>query len=94
MNLAIVGGGSLSLPALLRAGFAVPDLFRSGSIRLADIRPERARAMRDFLVASPEYRSAGCTVTCAGDLDEALDGADALYVTMAAMRQPSQLRAD
>ena len=93
LNLAIVGGGSLLLPPILRAGFAVPELFASGSIRLADVRPERAQAMRDFLMAAPEYRAVGCPVTCAADLDEALDGADALYVTMEAMRYPSQYRA-
>ena len=63
MKAAFIGGGSLRLLPIFRAIFAEsPEVFRNGEIRLIDRVVERAQAVKDLLLASPEYPAVACRV--------------------------------
>ena len=90
MKAAFIGGGSLRLLPIFRGIFhTIPEVFRDGEIRLIDRERERAEAVARMTAACPEYRNVECKITVTADLDEGLDGIDVLYLTMAAVREPS-----
>ena len=95
MKAAFIGGGSLRLLPIFRAIFAgSPEVFRNGEIRLIDRVVERAQAVKDLLLASPEYPAVACRVVVSDDIDEGLKDVDVLYLTMAAVREPSDTQAN
>lgn len=90
MKILFIGGGSLRLLPILRGVFEqVPQVFRDGEIRLVDRKRDRAEAVGRLLLACPEYENVRCNITWTADLDSALHGIDALYLTMGARRDPS-----
>ena len=91
MKAAFIGGGSLRLLPIFRGIFhKTPEVFRDGEIRLIDLKRERAEAVARMTAACPEYQNVKCKITVTSDPDEGLDGVDVLYLTMAAVREPSQ----
>lgn len=89
MNVVFLGGGSLRILPIVRALFKSPEVFDGGSIRLVDLKVERAEAVGTLIKRCPEYRLANCEVVWTDDLDRALDGADLFYLTTAVDREPS-----
>ncbi|MEI8247644.1 MAG: hypothetical protein WCI51_17545 [Lentisphaerota bacterium] len=79
MNITFVGGGSLRILPIVRALFQNPEVFEGGSIRLVDLKLERAEAVGTLIKRCPEYRNVNCEVVWTTDLDRALDGADLFY---------------
>ena len=91
MKAAFIGGGSLRLLPIFRGIFyQTPEVFRDGEIRLIDVKRERAEAVARMVAACPEYRNVKCKITVTDNADEGLDGVDVLYLTMAAVREPSE----
>lgn len=90
MKAVFLGGGSLRLLPIFRGLFLkAPEVFRNGEIRLVDRFLERAEAVGKLVLACPEYQNVGCKVIWTDDLDAALQGIDVFYLTMAAIREPS-----
>ena len=89
MNIVFLGGGSLRILPIVRALFATPEVFDGGSIRLVDLKLERAEAVGRLIKLCPEYKNVNCEVLWTNDLDRALDGADLFYLTTAVHREPS-----
>ena len=82
-KVAFVGGGSYRLVPILRAAVARGRLLDGGEVRLVDLDVARAEAVGRMIRRTPELAGLDCKVTWGGNMDRALDGADALYVTMA-----------
>jgi 6-phospho-beta-glucosidase len=89
MNIVFIGGGSLRILPIVRALFQSPEVFDGGSIRLVDLKLERAEAVGRLICRCPEYKDVKCKVVWTSDLDSALDGADLFYLTTAIEREPS-----
>ena len=90
MNAVFLGGGSLRLLPLFRGFFSkAPEFFRNGEIRLVDLKPERAEAVGKLILTCPEYENVRCKVIWTDNIDEALPGADVMYLTMAARSDPT-----
>ena len=89
MNVTFLGGGSLRILPIVRALFQTPEVFDGGSIRLVDLKIERAEAVGRLIKRCPEYKNVNCKVVWTSDLDSALDGADLFYLTTAIEREPS-----
>ncbi len=84
MKAVFVGGGSFRILPVLRGAFAHKKIFSDGEIRLVDLRVDRARAVGQMLMRTPEFsKLKNCKISWTKNLDKALDGADLLYVTMA-----------
>ena len=94
MKAAFIGGGSLRLLPIFRGIFKqTPEVFRGGEIRLIDLKQDRAEAVAKMVAACPEYQDVKCKITVTGNLDEGLEGVDVLYLTMAAVREPTESQA-
>jgi len=89
MNITFVGGGSLRILPIVRALLQTPEVFDGGSIRLVDLKLERAEAVGRLICRCPEYKNVNCKVIWTSDLDKALDGTDLFYLTTAIEREPS-----
>jgi len=89
MNIVFLGGGSLRILPIVRALLQTPEVFDGGSIRLVDLKLERAEAVGRLIKRCPEYKNVNCEVVWTSDLDRALDGADLFYLTTAIEREPS-----
>ena len=89
MNIVFLGGGSLRILPIVRALLQTPEVLDEGSIRLVDLKLERAEAVGTLIKRCPEYRNANCQIIWTDDLDRALDGADLFYLTTAVEREPS-----
>lgn len=89
MNITFIGGGSLRILPIIRSLLDNRKLFDGGSIRLVDLRLDRAEAVGRMIMRCPEFKKIGCKVLWTSDMSEGLDGTDILYVTMAIMREPS-----
>lgn len=89
MNIVFLGGGSLRILPIVRALLQTPEVFDGGSIRLVDLKLERAEAVGRFIQRCPEYRNVRCKVVWTNNLDCALDGADLFYLTTAIEKEPS-----
>ena len=89
MNIVFVGGGSLRILPIVRALFQSPEVFDGGSIRLVDLKLERAEVVGRLIKRCPEYKNVNCKVVWTADLDSAMDGADLFYLTTAIEREPS-----
>jgi 6-phospho-beta-glucosidase len=83
LKVAFVGGGSYRILPILRAAFACGGVFDGGEVRLVDLNVARAEAVGRMIQRTPEFAPLGCKVAWGNRLDPALEGADALYVTMA-----------
>lgn len=84
MKAVFFGGGSHRYLGIARSALAQPGLFENGEIHLYDLNVARAEAVGRMIMLSPEYAAAGCRVRWGKDLDEALDGADAVMVVLMA----------
>ena len=93
LNVVFVGGGSARLLPILRKVFQNPAVFDGGSIRLVDRELSRAEAVGRLLMKSPEFSKMNCKVVWSSDFVSQLEGADAVYLTMAARREPSWTQA-
>ena len=89
MNIVFLGGGSLRILPIVRALLQTPNVFENGSIRLVDLKLERAEAVGRLIKQCPEYKNVNCEVVWTANLDRALDGADLFYLTTAVVREPS-----
>ncbi len=89
MNITFVGGGSLRILPIVRALLQTPEVFDGGSIRLVDLKLERAEAVGRLICRCPEYKNVNSKVVWTSDLDRALDGTDLFYLTTAIEREPS-----
>lgn len=89
MNITFIGGGSLRILPIMRSLLDNHKLFDGGSIRLVDLRLDRAEAVGRMIMRCPEFKNVNCRVLWTSDLAEGLDGTDVLYVTMAIEREPS-----
>ncbi len=93
MKVTFLGGGSLRLLPILRGIFLkTPEVLKNGEIRLVDLSLERAEAVARMVKACPEYKDIQCNVVVTSDVDAALEGTDVLYLTMAAVREPSNTK--
>ena len=91
MKITFIGGGSLRLLPILRGIFQeTPEVLRGGEIRLTDLKVERSEAVARMIKACPEYKNVNCKVEVFTDLDKSLEGTDILYLTMAAVREPTE----
>ena len=94
MKAAFIGGGSLRLLPIFRGIFQkTPEVFRDGEIRLIDLKLERAEAVAKMVAACPEYQNVKCKIVTTTDVDAGLEGVDILYLTMAAVREPTESQA-
>ena len=83
MKVVFIGGGSyLTLP-VVRSALAHRKVFNGGEISLYDINVPRAEAMGRMIMRTPEFKRVDCAVTWGRPLEEALEGADAVSITMA-----------
>ncbi len=89
MNITFIGGGSLRILPIMRSLLDNHKLFEDGSIRLVDLRLDRAEAVGRMIMRCPEFKNVNCRVLWTSNLTEGLEGADVLYVTMAIEREPS-----
>ncbi len=80
----LVGGGAHRLLATLRSALHEGVFAEGGEIRLYDLREDRAAAMAAMLAKSPEYRACPVPLRWRLSLPEALEGADAVSVTLLA----------
>ncbi len=89
MNVVFIGGGSLRITPIVRGMLRKGGILENGSVRLVDLNVDRAEAVGNAIRSCPEIQGSECKVMVSDSLDQALDGADALYVTMAVEREPS-----
>lgn len=95
MKAAFIGGGSLRLLPIFRGIFQqTPEVFQDGEIRLIDLKQDRAEAVAKMVAACPEYQNVKCKIVSTSDLDKGLEGVDVLYLTMAAVREPTESQAE
>lgn len=90
MNIAFIGGGSLRILPIVRSLLGNQRIFENGSIRLIDLKIERAEAVGRMIMRCPEFKKTGCKVLWTADLAKGLESADILYVTMEIEREPSR----
>ncbi len=84
MKLVFVGGGSHRYLSIARSVMAVPGLMENGEINLYDLAVKRAEAVGQLAIKSPEFKETACRITWGTTLDEALDGADVVFVVLMA----------
>jgi alpha-galactosidase/6-phospho-beta-glucosidase family protein len=90
MNIAFIGGGSLRILPIMRSLLENQKLLEGGSVRLIDLKLERAEAVGRLIMRCPEFKKTGCKVLWTAELAKGLEGADILYVTMEIEREPSR----
>jgi alpha-galactosidase/6-phospho-beta-glucosidase family protein len=90
MNIAFIGGGSLRILPIVRSLLENQKILENGSVRLIDLKLERAEAVGRMIMRCPEFKKTGCKVLWTADLANGLEGADILYVTMEIEREPSR----
>jgi alpha-galactosidase/6-phospho-beta-glucosidase family protein len=90
MNIAFIGGGSLRILPIVRSLLENQKILENGSVRLIDLKLERAEAVGRMIMRCPEFKKTGCKVIWTADLAKGLEGADILYVTMEIEREPSR----
>ena len=93
MNIAFVGGGSLRILPIVRSLLEQKKILADGSIRLIDLKLDRAEAVGRLIMRCPEFKGVNCKVVWTDQLGVGLDGADILYVTMEIIREPSNMLA-
>ena len=82
MNIVFIGGGSLRILPVLRGVFDEPEVIGDGEIRLVDLNLESAEMVAGMIRKTPEYKNVNCKIIATTNLDQALEGADVLYITM------------
>jgi alpha-galactosidase/6-phospho-beta-glucosidase family protein len=90
MNIAFIGGGSLRILPIVRSLLGYQKILENGSVRLIDLKLERAEAVGRMIMRCPEFKKTECKVLWTADLAKGLEGADILYVTMEIEREPSR----
>ena len=90
MNITFIGGGSLRLLPILRGVFADnPATLENSELRFYDLNVERANDVATMVASCPEFQSVnGCRVRVPETAEEALTGADVVYITMGIRRAP------
>jgi len=78
------GGGFRTLP-IARSAMAQRKIVDKGELHIYDLDAARAEAMARMIQKTPEYRAVDCKVTWGTSLARALDGADAVAVSMMAL---------
>jgi len=84
MKVVFFGGGAHRYLSIARSILAVPSLMDNGEINLYDLAVDRAEAVGKMAMKSPEYQNVNCKITWGSNLDEALDGADIVFVVLMA----------
>lgn len=84
MKIVLFGGGSHRYLGITRSILAAPGLMNDGEIALYDLAIERAEAVGRMAMKSPEYAGANCRITWGTTLDQALEGADIVFVVLMA----------
>lgn len=84
MKIVLVGGGSHRYLGIVRSMLAVPGLLEGGEINLFDPAVARSEVVGRLAMKSPEFRRNTCRVTWGTTLDQALDGADLVFVVLMA----------
>lgn len=84
MKTVFFGGGSHRLVSILRGALKDPAVFGEGELYLYDPNVVRAEAVGRTVRQTPEFRKSGATIRWGASLDEALPGASAVTVTLAA----------
>lgn len=84
MKTVFLGGGSHRLVSILRGALHDPGIFGGGEIFLYDPNLQRAEAVGRILRQSPEFRKSDTKINWGASLEEALPGASAVTVTLAA----------
>ncbi len=87
MKIVFFGGGSHRYLTIARSVMAVPGLMENGEINLYDLAVDRAEAVGRMAMKSPEYGKVNCKINWGTTLDEALDGADVVFVVLMAGSQ-------
>jgi 6-phospho-beta-glucosidase len=88
-----LGGGSHRLVAIIRGALAEPGIFgNGGEIYLYDPNVQRAEAVGRIIKQSPEFKKSDTKVVWGPNLEEALPGASAVTVTLAAGGQFARSR--
>ncbi len=84
MKVVFFGGGSHRYLSMARSIMAVPGLMENGEINLYDLAVERAEAVGRLAMKSPEFKRTHCKLTWGTSLDQALEGADIVFVVLMA----------
>lgn len=84
MKIVFFGGGSHRYLSIARSIMAVPGLMDEGEINLYDLAVERSEAVGRMAMKSPEFKDANCSITWGTSLDEALEGANVVFVVLMA----------
>ncbi len=84
MKIVFFGGGSHRYLSIARSILALPGLMNNGEINLYDLAVDRAEAVGRLARKSPEFATANCRITWGSTLDEALEGADIVFVVLMA----------
>ncbi|HEX4141278.1 MAG TPA: hypothetical protein VHY09_13090 [Candidatus Methylacidiphilales bacterium] len=84
MKTVFFGGGSHRLVSILRGTLKDPAVFGDGEIFLYDPNVQRAEAVGRTVKQTPEFRKSEAKIRWGSSLDEALPGASAVTVTLAA----------
>jgi alpha-galactosidase/6-phospho-beta-glucosidase family protein len=90
MKIVLFGGGSHRYLGIARSIMAVPGLMEGGEINLYDLAVERSGTVGRMAMKSPEYQGLNCKITWGTSLDEALEGADIVYVVLMAGSRRNQ----
>jgi len=80
----MIGGGAHRLLGTARGALKEGVFRNGGEIRLYDLNEHRAEVMAKMIMKSPEYKACPIKVTYKLTLDEALEGADLVSVTLLA----------
>ncbi len=83
-KIVLFGGGSHRYLGIIRSILAVPGLMEDGEINLYDLAVVRAEAVGRLAMKTPEFRRTNCRITWGSTLDEALEGADLVFVVLMA----------
>lgn len=84
MKIVFVGGGAHRYLGIARSLLAVPGLMDQGEINLYDLAVDRAAAVGRMVMKAPEYAQADCRISWGTSLEQALEGADLVYVVLMA----------
>ena len=84
MIVTMIGGGAHRLLGTARGALKEGVFRNGGEIRLYDLNEHRAEVMAKMIMKSPEYKACPIKVTYKLTLDQALEGADLVSVTLLA----------
>ena len=82
MKLTFIGGGAHRFATAARTILGKSQTLTVREIALFDIDKARTATMAKIIAKSPEFRANPCTITSDPTLEEALEGADLVYVVI------------